>query len=298
MSLANFSSQQANLTCGVPQGSNLAPTFFSIYMLPLSQVISRHHISCHFYADDSQLYRRLSTDDSTGLDSLKTCLGEIKEWMSQNQLQLNETKSEFILFGPPTSVTQITSSMGSLSALVKPCVRNLGVLFDSDLNFNQQVRAVVQACFFQLRIIAKIKTFLSPSDLQKVIYMFIFSRLDYCNSLYSGLPDKTIYPLQLVQNAAARLLSGTRMRDSISPVLASLHWLRVKQRIKFKTLMFTYKALHGLAPAYLEELVVQSSSDRDLRSNNQLTLKMPRSNLKTKGDRAFAVMAPTLWNSL
>ena len=186
--------------------------------------------------------------------------------MAQNFLQLNEGKGELILLGSPTRVARISNNLGNLATLAKPQVRNLGVVLDSDLRFDDQVGAVVRSCFFQLRLISRIKPFLSPQDLQKLIITLIFSKLDYCNALYQGIAEKTISRLQIVQNAAARLLTGTRKRDSISPVLASLHWLPVKQRVTFKTLMFVYKALNGLAPDYIADLIHYTSPARDLRS--------------------------------
>src|SRR4029434_7347240 len=100
-------------------------------------------------------------------------------------------------------------------------------------------------CFYQLRTIAKIKSFLSPKDLEKVIHSFISSRLDYCNSLCTGISHSSLSRLQLVQNAAARLVTGTRKRNHISPILASLHWLPVRFRVDFKVLLFVFKALSG-----------------------------------------------------
>ena len=99
-------------------------------------------------------------------------------------------------------------------------------------------------------------------------------------------------------NAAARLLTGSKKWSHITPVLASLHWLPVSFRIQFKVLLFVYKVLHGLAPAYICDLLAHSSTSRSLRSDSQLRLKVPRSNLVTKGDRAFAVAGPNLWNKL
>ena len=104
---------------------------------------------------------------------------------------------------------------------------------------------------------------------------------EHCNSLYVGIADKTINRLQMVQNAAARVLTGTKMREHISPVLASLHWLPVRFRVKFKTLLFVYKALNGLAPAYIKELITRQSSERSLRSNDQFRLKVPKTEKKT-----------------
>lgn len=177
-------------------------------------------------------------------------------------------------------------------------MRNLGVIFDSSLLFNKQISAVVKSSFYQLRQIAKIKSLLSPSNLEIVIHSFITSRLDYCNSLYSGLPQNALSRLQLVQNAAARLLLGLRKRDHITPALRNLHWLPVKFRVDFKILMFVYKALSGLAPKYISDLLHPYSPTRALRSSDQLLLTVPRCRYKSKGDHAFSVRGPKLWNSL
>ena len=70
--------------------------------------------------------------------------------------------------------------------------------------------------------------------------------------LYVGLPLRLMQKLQMVQNAVARLLSGVRKFQHISPTLAMLHWLPICLCNNFKVLMLTYKALNGLGPRYLE----------------------------------------------
>ncbi len=145
---------------------------------------------------------------------------------------------------------------------------------------------------------AKVKHFLASKDLEIVIHALVSSRLDYCNYLYIGLPQSTLSRLQMVQNAAARFLTGTKKRDHITPVLASLHWLPIKLRVDFKVLLFAYKALHNSAPDYVCDLIKPYTASRSLRSSDQLLLSVPRSRCKTKGDRAFSVVAPKLWNSL
>ena len=119
-----------------------------------------------------------------------------------------------------------------------------------------------------------------------VLHAFVTTRLDYCNALYMGVSGSSIARLQLVQNAAARLLTRTRKYEHISPILASLHWLPVDFIIHFKTLLFAFKALHGLAPPYLSELLHPYTPSRSLRSADELP--EPRARLKTRGERAFA----------
>ena len=298
VSIGSFSSTPAHLSCGVPQGSILGPILFSLYMLPLGQIIRNHNISFHCYADDTQLYLPLKPNDHSTLTNLNNCLADIKCWMAQNFLQLNDSKFELVLFGPPDSITQIKTDLGNLSVFVKPHAKNLGVLFDSAFKLDKQINAIVKSSFFHLRSIAKIKPFLSAHDLEIVIHALISSRLDYCNSLYSGISQSSLSRLQLVQNAAARLLTGTRRRDHITPVLASLHWLPVRFRIQFKILLFVYKALNGLAPPYISELLSYPPTTRTLRSADRGTLAVPTSNKRLRGDRAFAVVGPTLWNNI
>lgn len=104
--------------------------------------------------------------------------------------------------------------------------------------------------------------------------------------------------LQLVLNASARLLTGIRKKQYVTPILASLHWLPLQFRIDFKLLIFEYKALHNLASPYLVHLLHIHKPPRSLRSANQMILDIPRTVLKLSGNRAFAVEAPKRWNNL
>lgn len=102
---------------------------------------------------------------------------------------------------------------------------------------------------------SKIGSFLSPIDLHKVFHAFIFSRLDYCTALYDGISQSSLHRLQLQQNAAARILTGTKKYDHITPALANLHCRPVLFRIEFKMLLITFKVLNGLAPNYIKDLL-------------------------------------------
>ena len=159
-------------------------------------------------------------------------------------------------------------------------------------------KKVTQSCFFHLRNISKIKPILTTQDLEKIIHAFVSSRLDYCNGLYTNLNSSSIHKLQLIQNTAARILTNTNRKAHITPVLAQLHWLPIKSRINFKIILTTYKALHGLAPVYISELLIAKPNVRALGSSDKDLLLIPATKRRTKGDRAFAVVAPTLWNAL
>ncbi|KAK3543389.1 hypothetical protein QTP70_018868 [Hemibagrus guttatus] len=127
----------------------------------------------------------------------------------------------------------------------------------------------------------------------------VISRLDYCNSLLAGLPLNAIHPLQMIQNAAARLVFNLPKFSHTTPLLHSLHWLPVAARIRFKTLMLAYKSENGPAPSYLKVLVTSRTAPRLLRSTSTARLVPP--SLREKGrytSRLFSVLAPRWWNEL
>ena len=147
---------------------------FSIYMLPLGEVIRRHGISLNFYADDSQLYLPMKPNDPHMLSALRECLNDIKSWMALHFLQLNYKKTEILVIDPQQISEQILSSTGNLSKLIKPVARSLGVLFDSNLCFEQHITKIVQSCFYQLCNIAKIRYILNLSDAETLLHSIIF----------------------------------------------------------------------------------------------------------------------------
>ncbi len=102
------------------------------------------------------------------------------------------------------------------------------MILETDLNFSSHVKSVTKSAYYHLKNIARIRSFVSSQDLEKLVHAFITSRVDYCNGLLTGLPKKTIRQLQLIQNTAARILTRTRKYEHITPVLRSLHWLPVR----------------------------------------------------------------------
>uniref|UniRef100_A0A3B3B5V6 Reverse transcriptase domain-containing protein n=1 Tax=Oryzias melastigma TaxID=30732 RepID=A0A3B3B5V6_ORYME len=297
VSIGNFTSEPIEITCGVPQGSILGPLLFNIYMLPLAQVIKNNNISYHSYADDTQIYIRLTPGDRGPVQALGKCIEDINDWMCHNLLQLNKNKTEVIVFGAKEKRLDVTTELQSIQLKTTNQARNLGVVIDTDLHFDKHIKAVTKSAYYHLKNISRIKDLMSKQDLEKLVHAFIFSRLDYCNSVFTGLPKKSIRKLQLIQNSAARVLTRTKKVDHISPVLRSLHWLPVCQRIDFKVLLLVYKALNGLAPKYMTDLLTQYVPARPLRSSGSGLLSVPR--VRTKhGEAAFSFYAPQIWNRL
>ncbi len=153
------------MTCGVPQSSILAPLLFSLYMLPLSQIMRKNQIAYHSYADDTQIYLALSPNDYSPIDSLCQCIDEINSWMCQNSLQLNKEKTEVIAFGNKDEVLKVNAYLDSRGQATKNQVKNLGVFLETDLSFSSHVKAVTKSAYYHLKNIARIRCFVSSQDL-------------------------------------------------------------------------------------------------------------------------------------
>ena len=129
------------------------------------------------------------------------------------------------------------------------------------------------------------------------MFSYTFSN-DYCNGLLSSLPKSYTLRLQCLQNWAARLVFTVNRQQDPKPLLKSLHWLPVKQRISFKLLLYVFKSLNGMAPVYLSNCFKLHVPKRNLRSStDRLRLDYPRTRVQA-GDRSFTVCASKLWNSI
>ncbi|KAI4901607.1 hypothetical protein NFI96_027816, partial [Prochilodus magdalenae] len=158
---------------------------------------------------------------------ISACLTDISSWMTAHHLKLNPSKTE-LLFIPSTT--------GPHRDLAISLGNSLGVILDGQLSFSAHIANLTRSCKVLLYNIRRIRPFLSQEATQLLVQSLVISRLDYCNSLLAGLPLRAIRPLQLVQNAAARLIFSLPKFTHVTPLLRSLQWIPVVARIRFKTL--------------------------------------------------------------
>ena len=185
----------------------------------------------HLYAEDSQLYMSFTSDDSANqLDSLKSYLDSVWNWMRHTRLKLNSSKTDFLLIGDeqerkkcfsrfPITI-MVTNVNPSASA------RNLGVVFDLNFNFWKHISQVFSSCFNHIRDLRRIRRHLNLDNAKSLACALVTGRLYYYSSVLQGVAGKNLEKSQRAQNTLARVVAGSRPFAHAAPLLRSFHWLK------------------------------------------------------------------------
>ena len=250
-------SQSRNSSVEYLKAPSLSPssTYFTLLYLPKFYVSTPWEF--HFYADDTQLYISFSATDDLELTSsiaeIEECFSDLDKWMSFNKLKLNKDRTELLYLYSKHIPQQSLPPLRFGSDIIQPspCSRNIGVVFDSTISMLPRVNSVCKHAFYYLRNISHMGKLLSNKTIETLVHAFVTSKLDHCNSLLHNVPKYVIKKLQSAKNAAARLITSSRKHNHVTPILFDLHWLPVSERIEFKIILHTYKALHQQSPIYI-----------------------------------------------
>ena len=305
VSINSKQSPISTLDCGVPQGSVLGPLFFSLYTSDILDIIHECDLLAHMYADDTQCYKHFYLKDLyTAIASIQAGFNCLSSWMASNRLKLNPEKTEVIVFGSKHNLRKLNLNsilLGGVNINFSTQVRNLGVVLDPCLTFEDHVSKVVNASLYVIRELWRVRPFLTRSACETLVCALVLGKLDYCNSLLAGCTAAVLNRLQLVQNAAVRLIWRAKPREHIQPFLYQSHWLKVPERISYKISLLTFKTVNGVAPAYLSDCCIplaQIEGRRTLRSSFSYNLLMPMTKTVAFGRTSFSASSPRNWNKL
>ena len=231
-----------------------------MYIKPLSATIDSHSITHHSFTDDLQLQMSAQPDDISELfHSMQSCIGDVKAWATANMLRLNDNKTELMLVtskrakhlhSPPTSII-----IGNAQIPFKQSVMNLGLALDFNLTMNAHASNISRTCYFELRRLEFIRTFLTNTATASIASAYALSRIDYCDPLLFGSTYDVASHLQGILKYETRVILRLPKSSSMTIHLKSLHWLPVKVRGTFKTACLCYHCHSSTAPSYVADML-------------------------------------------
>ena len=188
-------------------------------------------------------------------------------------------KTELILYGSRQMISKLPDFQLSLlgkKLIPAQTVKDLGVTFDKNFNFNEHILKTVSSSMSSLGQISRVKHVLKKELLVTVINSLVFNKLYYCSVVWSSITDRNVRKLQGIQNFAARIISGTRKYDHITPVLKELRWIPVRLQLYYREAIMAFKCMTGTAPTYLSSQFVSrgSVSGRPTRQSTQLNIPL------------------------
>ena len=237
---------------------------------------------------------RADDDAEVAVQAMRDRVTDLRNWMINERLLMNGDKTEFLLLGARQQLAKVdirNIRVGSSEVSPQPVVKNLGAWLDSTVTMSTHISKLCGAAFYHLHNISRIRKFLSLVVTKTLVHTFVTSHVDYCNSLLYGISASQLNKVQHILKAASRLVYRAPRCCHISPLMRDLHCLPIRQRIHFKVLLFTFKAIHGIAPLYIQDLVLMKSQGAcSLRSTRGIFLAAPSVRMEgTLGNRSFSL---------
>ena len=263
-------SPPARLQCGVPQGSILGPLMYILYTNDLPDLAHDHPVSyestqsvCSHcgstvcYVDDGT-FSVGHRDPDILSQKLTHQYGLIADYMAANKLVINGDKTHLVVMGAKNKNhlrNRISLSAGSHTILPTPTERLLGAIVSQDLKWNHHIQGNKDSLTKQLtsRIngLAMLSSRTSMKTKLRVANGIVMSKLCYLMQLWGGIDGQVLKSLQVLQNKAARIVTGSGWFTPKRRLLKLCRWLSVKQLIFYQSVVLTHKIATTGSPLYL-----------------------------------------------
>ena len=296
--LDGFSSSFRATSSGVPQGSVLGPFLFLLYINDMPKDVSNN---IRLFADDTSLYVIVDNDMKTAANSLTIDLDKISKWSDMWAVDFNPSKTKNLDFTrkhhshPPVTFGAHGPPVNKVESHT-----HLGINFQSDGGWKSHIKTIHEKACKRLNLLRLVKFSLGRDSLKKIYFAFIRPVLEYADTVWDNCNENEDKLLEDIQVAAARIMSGLRINSSRSALYNELGLDPLSIRRKVHKLILFYKMVHGLAPEYLQELLIpcrQNSNTYSLRHQDDFKFVLPR--VKTTAYmNSFLPSTIKLWNDL
>lgn len=267
------SSNRLRVNFGVPQGSILGPVLFNLYVCLLNQNGPSSYLQ---YADDVTLKQHAKVKDiGQTVTSMQNEMTNIFNWSTQNNLQLNPTKTKLMLFSTKQLSRlhhlddldiNITSDQQPIRRV--KVFKILGVHFNENLQWNDHINSIIKSGYATLRSLKQFKRFADFKLKKTLAECLVLSKIKYCDAIFCDTPKYLVTRLQKLQNASASFIYNKHC--NMNDVL-KLRWLPVEEGMSFSIVKLAHKSLHDSDtwPSYLK-LSFKPQPLRALRENELL----------------------------
>ena len=291
-------SETAKITCGVPQGTNLGPLLFLIYINDLPNCLDR--ASPRMFADDTNI--SIAANSVTELEQIiNSELKNLHQWLLANRLSLNVAKTEFMIIGSRQRLLVHDNEHIRIEIDGKTIKRvnetkSLGLQIDEHLTWARHVENISKKIASAIGALKRIRQFIDTNTALKIYGKLMQPHFDYCSSVWDGLNITLNDKLQKLQNKAARVITKSQYDASSRYLFSKLGWDNLLTRRKKHKAILMFKTINDLTPFYLHELFESRSTGYNLRnSEHTLFVPKPRTNY---GKRSFSYSGAVLWNDL